>query len=363
MEHNDFPWRGNTLIKAIARFSAYVWRWNGDSVGLRPFLGRYTAHIALLLICMLLVSLGTWRGSVVRAFSQNVALGQSNLSAVEAVSNVVAHPYYRVSSQARVPRRAEPKTAIPERPRLEIITHVVQVGETAETIAEIYGLQPTTIMWANPELEKSPDLLRIGQVLTILPLDGVYHTVENGDTLESLAETYEVSVESIVECSFNTVRNDGALMVGSKLVVPGGSKPYVQRDVTTYAGPVPEDVTGSGLFRWPAPGFLSQGYWYGHRAIDIADSVGAAIVASDDGYVSFAGWTDVGYGYLIVLDHSNGYKTFYAHLSNIFVFEGQTVTAGEVIGAMGSTGNSTGPHLHFELRYNGYPTNPLIYLP
>jgi murein DD-endopeptidase MepM/ murein hydrolase activator NlpD len=97
--------------------------------------------------------------------------------------------------------------------------------------------------------------------------------------------------------------------------------------------------------------------------VDIANAIGAAIVASDSGYVSFAGWTDIGYGYLIVVDHANGYQTYYAHLNDIYVIEGQAVDAGQVIGAMGSTGNSTGPHLHFEVRYGGYPTNPLVYLP
>jgi murein DD-endopeptidase MepM/ murein hydrolase activator NlpD len=125
---------------------------------------------------------------------------------------------------------------------------------------------------------------------------------------------------------------------------------------------LPLAAQASGNFRWPASGALTQGYWYGHRAIDIGASVGAAIRAADSGFVSFAGWTDIGYGYLIVIDHQNGYQTYYAHLSDIFVREGEVVEAAQVIGAMGSTGNSTGPHLHFEIRYDYYPTNPLIYL-
>jgi murein DD-endopeptidase MepM/ murein hydrolase activator NlpD len=170
-------------------------------------------------------------------------------------------------------------------------------------------------------------------------------------------------VNAIVNCPFNSISDSGELPVGEKLIVPGGTKPYTAREVTTYDGPIPEDVSGTGMFYWPTSGVLTQGYWYGHRAIDIGASVGTAVAAADGGYVSFTGWTDVGYGYLIVVDHANGYQTYYAHLSNIFVSEGETVYAGQVIGAVGSTGNSTGPHLHFEIRYNGYPTNPLIYLP
>ena len=275
----------------------------------------------------------------------------------------MARSYYRSGENTAITRQAEAHTAIPERPRLEILTYEVQPGDTAESIAQSFGLQPTTLMWSNPEMEKMPDLLQVGQVLTILPLDGVYHTVAADETLESLAEQYKVSVEDITSCPFNAITAGGQLAVGDKLIVPGGTKPYIAREVTTYQGPVNTEVTGAGIFYWPAAGSLTQRYWYGHRAIDIGGSVGAAIIASDGGYVSFAGWTDIGYGYLIVLDHANGFQTFYAHLNRIFVSEGETVYAGQVIGAMGSTGNSTGPHLHYEIRYNGYPVNPLIYLP
>jgi murein DD-endopeptidase MepM/ murein hydrolase activator NlpD len=270
---------------------------------------------------------------------------------------------YRVNAQSQIVRESEPHTVIPERPRLEIVTYVVQAGDTTESIAEQFGLQPTTIMWSNPALEKAPDLLKTGQTLVILPIDGVYHTVEEGDTLEELAEDYKVSVEEIVECPFNDIPYDQVLDAGDKVIVPGGTKPYEHREVTTYTGVVPEDTAGTGNFSWPAAGHISQGYWYGHRAIDIANAIGTAITASDAGYVSFAGWTDIGYGYLVVIDHANGYQTYYAHLSDIYVVEGQSVALGKVIGAMGSTGNSTGPHLHFEVRYNQYPTNPLVYLP
>ncbi|MBN2002522.1 MAG: peptidoglycan DD-metalloendopeptidase family protein [Anaerolineae bacterium] len=284
----------------------------------------------------------------------------------QAKDAVLASPrrvYYRGGAQSLITRQAQSHTAIPDRPRLEVITYEVQVGDTAETIAANFNLQPTTLLWSNPEMEKVPDLLKVGQTLVILPLDGVYHTVAVSETLEALAEKYKVGVDAIVNCTFNTIPRNQELVVGEKLIIPGGQKPYEVRKVTTYEGPVAEDVAGSGTFYWPASGVLTQGYWYAHRAIDIGASVGTAIIASDAGYVSFAGWTDIGYGYLIVIDHANGYQTYYAHLSNIFVSEGEMVSGGQVIGAMGSTGNSTGPHLHFEIRYNGYPTNPRIYLP
>ncbi len=388
-QQHNFVWQASSLIHIIARVSGLLWRWGGDHTGLRPFIGRYTSHTALVLLFTLLLIFSGLRWNVARParvqtfHSQNVArtagmqallarssYGASGQKAGPARWDDLSSPDYYMPSQIHILRRAEPETAIPERPRLDITTYVVQAGDTTEKIAELYKLQPTTIMWSNPEVEKAPDLLRIGQVLTILPVDGVYHTVKEGDTLESLAEKYKVSVTDIVNCTFNAEileiqadLSDALLKPDSKLIIPGGTKPYQRREVTTYEGPAPEGISGSGSFYWPAAGYISQGYWYGHRAIDIADAVGAAIMATDDGYVSFAGWTDIGYGYLVVVDHANGYQTYYAHLSNIFVFEGEIVDAGQVIGAMGSTGNSTGPHLHFEIRYDGYPTNPLIYLP
>jgi murein DD-endopeptidase MepM/ murein hydrolase activator NlpD len=264
-----------------------------------------------------------------------------------------------------VTRQAAPHTIIPDRPRLGVVTYTVQAGDTVESIAERFGLDPSTIAWSNPAVEEAPDLLRIGQELVILPIDGVYHTVEEEDTLEEIAEEYEVEVQAITACEYNPLEAPRfALQTGMNLIVPGGEKPYVERVVTTYGGPVPENVQGTGLFDWPVgTGYISQGYWGAHRAIDIAAPTGTAIRASDGGYVSFAGWTDVGYGYLVVVDHANGYVTYYAHLSNFYVTSGQAVNRGDVIGAVGSTGWSTGPHIHFEIRSEGIPYNPLTYLP
>ncbi len=367
--HQKSPdWSSPLFVRVTARVAAWVWRWNDDRVGQRPALGRLTAHVALVLMLALLVVLGSLQldsaASIVRvadkAFFSSLV---QNVDAAAGASTIVERPYYRVASQARIVRQAQAHTAIPERPRLEIITYTVQAGDTAETIAASFGLQPTTLLWSNPEMEKMPDLLRVGQVLTILPIDGVYHTIGVSDTLESLAQTYSVDVESILTCQFNTLGEGGLLVEGEQLIIPGGTKPYEARQVVTYAGPAPSESRAEGTFQWPAGGSITQGYWYGHRAIDIGAPLGTAIWSSDGGYVSFTGWTDIGYGYLVVVDHSNGYETFYAHLSDIYVREGEVVRSGQVIGAMGSTGNSTGPHLHFEIRYNGFPTNPLIYLP
>ena len=173
-------------------------------------------------------------------------------------------------------------------------------------------------MWANPEVEDAPDLLRVGQEITILPVDGVYHEVVSGETLRSIAGKYNVGHEAIIQCEYNRLEPpDYRIGEGMHLIVPGGVKPYVPKVVTAYGGPVPEGATGSGLFQWPVLGYISQGYWYGHRAIDLGAPTGSALLAADGGFVSFAGWTDVGYGYLVVINHQNGFATYYAHMSNV----------------------------------------------
>lgn len=357
-------WRASWLTRVAAALAAKVWRWNADRLGQRPVLGRWPAHLAVFFVAFILWGFTGLRLQVPDSVASEAEYaGPVMQSRVVASVQLAGRSYYRVNAHAQIFRKSKLHTAIPERPRLDIITYVVQPGDTTESIAADFGLQPTTIMWSNPTIEKAPDLLKVGQELVILPIDGVYHTVEEGDTVEKLAEDYKASVKDIVDCPFNDVSYDQDLRVGERVIVPDGTKPYERREVTTYAGPVPETAVGEGVFRWPATGYISQGYWYGHRAIDIASAEGTAILASDGGYVSFAGWTDIGYGYLVVVDHANGYQTYYAHLSDIYVAEGQTVEAGQVIAAMGNTGNSSGPHLHFEVRYNRYPTNPLVFLP
>ena len=120
---------------------------------------------------------------------------------------------------------------------------------------------------------------------------------------------------------------------------------------------------GSGNFSWPSAGYVSQAYWGGHPAIDVAGWIGSPVTAADGGYVVLAGggWNG-GYGNHVIIDHGNGFSTLYAHLTSIFVEPGMTVSKGQEMGTMGNTGNSTGPHLHFEVRYGGVPYNPASYL-
>lgn len=262
-------------------------------------------------------------------------------------------------------RAAVPITLIPERARLDVITHTVVPGDTLYGIAQEYKLKAETLVWANKALETNPDLLRLGQQVTILPVDGVYHTVAKNDTLEKIAKAYKSAPGAILDYPWNRLDpNNPSLQVGQQVIVPGGRKPEVVRRVEIYKGKVPAGASkGSGRFVWPTAGYVSQGFRPLHRAVDIARSRGTPVKAADSGYVVLAGWTNTGYGNHIVIDHGNGYQTLYGHLDRIFVRAGEVVPQGTVIGNMGSTGRSTGPHLHFEIRYRGIQKNPFSFLP
>jgi murein DD-endopeptidase MepM/ murein hydrolase activator NlpD len=271
---------------------------------------------------------------------------------------------WRTSDVDSITRAANPLTEVPNRLRRSVVTYTVQPGDTVEGIAIMYGIQPETIMWSNSAVEDAPDYLQIGQEVVILPIDGVYHTVAKGDTLESIAKKYKATVESITGVSFNNLQlPDYHIETGMRLIVAGGEKPFVPKVVTSYTGSVPQGARGTGRFQWPVLGSLTQGYWWGHRAIDIGAGTGTPVYAADGGFVSYAGWSTVGYGNLIVVDHANGYVTYYAHLSGFRVIVGQAVKRGQLIGLVGSTGNSSGPHTHFEIRYNGSLLNPRSFLP
>ena len=361
------------LPRAFAWLATTVYPLTGDWRTWLPLFTRTSAHLAVVALAMMTIGLSRIEWPALAAStSPTLALpasageggGEETAQDVLANLNPPNGGVFATGNRGAVARLAQPHTIIPERPRLGILTYTIQAGDTVQSIADSFGLQPTSISWANPAIEDAPDLLRIGQEVIILPVDGAYHQVAEGDTLESIAEEYMVEPEAIATCEYNHLETPAyPIQEGVWLIVPGGEKPYIPKVVTTYTGSVPEGARGTGRFQWPVLGRITQGYWYGHRAIDIGAPTGSAVVATDGGFVSFAGWTDVGYGYLIVIDHANGFATYYAHLSNIFVFEGQGVERGQVIGSVGSTGWSTGPHLHFEVRYYGTQQNPRAYLP
>jgi murein DD-endopeptidase MepM/ murein hydrolase activator NlpD len=275
-------------------------------------------------------------------------------------------------------RGAVPRTIIPDRSPQntgqagavttisgQLQTYAVQSGDNISIIAARFGLRPETIVWANPDLENNPDVLSIGQELTILPVDGVYHQIGGGDTIDGIAATFQTDPSLIINHPLNNIDADNpVIQAGAWLVVPGGNKPFKPRAVTAYSGPVPDNAAlGSGIFGWPATGSISQGYFGYHPGLDIAGWVGAPVLAADSGYVVAAGWDSTGYGLNLVIDHGNGFQTLYAHLDSYYIEPGTNVSKGQQVGEMGNTGNSTGPHLHFEIRHGTVQRNPYGFLP
>lgn len=253
----------------------------------------------------------------------------------------------------------------------EVIEHEVQAGETLSQIAEKYGLKVESVLWANG-IDSSDAKIKEGQSLKILPLDGVLHKVKKGDTVYTVAKKYEANPQAVVDYPFNTFTNDEtfALAVGQTIMIPDGVMPKLRpvdsSGDATYAKVLTPDagaVSALGSFVWPASGGISQGYRFYHKALDISNRGGGPIVAADSGTVTVAGWPDnQGYGNRVMIDHGNGYVTLYAHMSSISVAAGQRVNRGDMLGQMGSTGRSTGTHLHFEIRAGGVLQNPMNFL-
>jgi murein DD-endopeptidase MepM/ murein hydrolase activator NlpD len=261
--------------------------------------------------------------------------------------------------------KAGANTLISNLPKGETTEYRVQEGDTVSSISQKFGVNIDTIIWENNL--KSVGAIKVGQILKILPVSGVKHTVKRGETIYSIAKDFQVDAQNIIDYPFNTFANDEtfSLSAGQELIIPDGIKPKeVVIDRTRYTArtvaPIP-GVVGEGNFMWPTSGAISQRYAWYHQAVDIANRSNPDVVASQGGTVVTAGWNAGGYGNYVVIDHGNGYKTLYAHLLNnsIVVKAGQRVNQGQKLGVMGSTGRSTGTHLHFEVISDKGKLNPL----
>lgn len=232
----------------------------------------------------------------------------------------------------------------------QISVYVVRKDDSIGKIAEMFNVSTNTILWANNM--KKGDKLVLDDVLIILPVTGVQVTVTKGQTLKSLATLYKVDVSDIA--GFNGIASDAKLAIGDELIIPDGEL----KDESSTVSPLKTNGGGytktpiiyaSGYFINPVPGFKyrSQGSHDG-GAIDLAASKGTPIVASASGTVIFAREAyNGGFGYMVMINHPNGTQTLYGHMSKILTHTGEKVSQGETIGLVGSTGHSTGPHLHF----------------
>lgn len=233
-----------------------------------------------------------------------------------------------------------------------ISVYTVHPGDTVETVARMYNVSANTVRWAN-DLKKG-SLLKSGDNLVILPITGVQHTVKKGETIKGLAKKYGGNFEEIV--AYNDLDINKGLVIGDTIIIPDGEESTIvsstkssAKQPTKYTGP-----SYAGYFMKPVTNYRrTQGlHGYLHNAVDMAAPIGTPIYAAASGKVIIAkasGWNS-GYGNYVVIAHPNGTQTLYGHLSSIRINAGQQITKGDVIGGMGSTGKSTGSHLHFEVR-------------
>lgn len=257
-----------------------------------------------------------------------------------------------------------PGKSVASRGRVE--TYVVAKGDTISAIAQQFGLRVDTILWENKISSRTT--LQPGDVLRILPVDGVIYKVARGDTVSLIAQKFDVAVEKIKEV--NALNEQGALVAGASLLIPNG-KPLIvaqpkasRRDSFVLKAPVsvPRARDSGAELLWPTSGHVITQYYRGrHTGLDIDGHYDSPIYASEDGRIVKAGFNKGGYGLYIVIDHGGGLQTLYAHSSKLFVHTGDTVTRGQVIAMVGTTGRSTGTHLHYEVRINGRRLNPLKY--
>jgi murein DD-endopeptidase MepM/ murein hydrolase activator NlpD len=296
-----------------------------------------------------------------------------------------------IESFVGIPRLAQVHTTIPSRPRQDVEKYTVVEGDTIFGISEKFGLKPETVLWANYYvLLDNPHALQPGQELNILPTDGTYHEWQQGEGLNGISSYYGVTAEDIINYPANNL--DAAsigdfinpnIAPGTWLVIPGGQREFVSwsaplgvtRENPASArvmgpgacDPVSGGAVGYGAFIWPANKHYLSGFDYtpgaNHWGLDLAGNDGEAVFATDAGVIVYAGWNNYGYGNMIMVDHGNNFQSLYAHLSGINVGCGQSVGQGELIGAIGNTGRSSGSHLHFEIRAISSYVNPWDVLP
>ncbi len=340
--------------------------------------------IAVVAVGLLLVIVGPVRTLLAR----QTAGDSPTAPAAGLVTDVASGGSGDALTMGEVNRSMVPYTIIPDRPRNKVVTYTIQRGDTLESIASKFSLDRNSIFWANPDTLHDVHMIVPGVNLYILPGDGVYYKSDGTHSLQWIADYYKADVQDIISSDANNLQGASPDTIppwGVRVYVPGGTgdfpdwtPPIVQTVnqttgvVTTsfmpgMAGSCAPGIVGrGGTGAWAPPippgvFTFTQAFSAWHSGVDLAAVVGTSVTAADSGAVIFSGWVPQswGYGILVVLDHGNGWTTYYAHLSGVAVGCGQFVPRGGLVGYVGTTGNSSGPHLHFETRWNHVPDNPL----
>jgi murein DD-endopeptidase MepM/ murein hydrolase activator NlpD len=277
--------------------------------------------------------------------SQNIAL-------LQAAVNTDPNPHKAsnippVEDNVLVADLAVEATGGPDDTNTQISIYTVRAGDNLSTIADMFDVSVSTIMWAN-DISKASSI-QPGQTLIILPVSGINYTIQKGDTIRGIVAKYKADLDEVL--NYNGISLDTTLVVGQSIIIPDAEMQAVvptrtvagTKSAPNYAGYYMRPISG---------GSRSQGV-HGYNAVDLAAPVGTAIYASAGGRViasvSNGGWNG-GYGNYVIISHANGTQTLYAHNSKNFVKLGQEVTKGDKIAAIGMTGKTTGPHVHFEIR-------------
>ncbi len=297
--------------------------------------------------------------------SEETALGKNDFSPMDTVFDDTALLKPTISPVAIGDEEVEENVV----KRTEIVEYIVQDGDTVSNIAEKFGIDTNTILWENKLGPR--DYIRPGDILTILPINGIQHTIKAGDTLSKIALRYDIDIDKIMEV--NRLTDTSLLSQGEKLIIPDAAPitPLVrkktsplQRIKDIFTPPSARIPAGTQMI-WPTVGRrINQYFSWRHTGIDVDGDKTDPIYAADDGVVIKVGggWSG-GYGNHVKIDHGNGVITLYAHMSTVSVSPGQTVQKGEVLGMMGTTGRSTGVHLHFEvMSTRGARSNPFNYV-
>jgi len=374
-----------------SRQPSFLIRWMDNLVGMglgESLLRIGTNLFSILAIVIVIMLVQAFYGQAQSPLTGNTA--QASGPTATAVVDIGSIPALDIPIVDGIPRSAQIHTNVPSRLRQEIVVYTVQEGDTVFGIAEKFGLEPQTILWGNYNtLLDDPHSLRPGQELNILPVDGVYWEWLGGLTFGSWAEFYGVTAADIIEYPGNHIDpntigdyNNANIKNGTWLIIPNGRREFVNwsaplgvtRENPASArvlgagacDPISGGAVGYGSYVYPTNKHYLSGFDYSektnHFGLDFAGNEGEGVYAADAGVVVYAGWNDYGYGNMIMVDHGNGFQSLYAHLNAFNVGCGQSVGQGEVIGAIGSTGRSSGPHLHFELMA-GTKVNPWSYLP
>ena len=307
----------------------------------------------------------------------------SVLARHQAEAQAISSPSDTVAAAAATPQPETATAAQTSAPPPAYFTYTIQPGDTVDSIAQAYGIDPNYIIWNNPHVSDNPNVLLVGATLVIPSTNGLVYNVTLGDNLNAIAASYGIDVNSIIGYAPNDLSSPDSVSEGMVLVLPGAvppqpaatpepeapapaaaDQPAPDPQPTPEPQPQPAPQPSIGYI-WPFVGNITTYFSGYHPGIDIDGygNYGAPILAAASGTVVLTAYDDYGYGYHVIIQHDDGSQTQYAHLSDIWVTQGQYVNQGQAVGAMGSTGYSTGTHLMFNLYIGGVAVDPLQYLP